>query len=99
MKTLLVPLVISSFLATLQGCTGVRQQGLDSWINQPIAALEAHPFFRTAPIFKTIAADDTEIWIYKNDDGCNNIFYIKDGKVLRYIAENSGGMWCNSTQK
>ncbi len=29
---------------------------------------------------------------------CNNLFYIKNGIVLRYLPVGTGGMWCYTTQ-
>lgn len=96
-----------SVLMIVGGCM-VRQQDLDAWAGQPVQLLDTHPFFITVPMYKTIAADGTEIRNYRNgrtvesctvnpynpyvltascfqnDVVCNNIFYIKSGKVLRY---------------
>src|SRR5215470_8570343 len=101
----------------------VRQEDLDAWVGQPIAALETHPVFITIPVVKTEASDGTQIWNYVNGrnigqcwgggsayartvdyaaytkisscvqqfGACNNIFYIRDGKVLRYTPVGSGG--------
>ena len=110
MKTLIKSVLLLLLVMSLTACVGVRQQDLDSWVGQPVSALETHPFFLTVPVIKTIASDGTEIWNYKNsvgliqgssslitvkkDAACNNIFYIKDGVVLRYIAQGTGGVRC-----
>ena len=110
MKTLIKSALLLLLAMSLTGCVGVRQQDLDSWVGQPVSALETHPFFLTVPVIKTLASDGTEIWNYKNsraliegssssitvkrDAACNNIFYIKDGIVLRYIAQGTGGVRC-----
>jgi len=65
----------------------VRQEDLDSWVGQPVSALEAHPLFSKISVTKKTTSDDVEIWNYKNgskDGGCDNIFHVKDGVVLRY---------------
>ncbi len=46
--------------------TGVRQIDLDSWIGQPVVALETHPVFLTMTAVKTVASDGTQIWNYVN---------------------------------
>jgi S1-C subfamily serine protease len=61
----------------------VRQQDLDSWVGMPVEALDTHSLFITVPIFKTYSASGIEIRNYANGN-CNNIFYIRDGKVLEY---------------
>jgi hypothetical protein len=64
MKIVRLPAI--SLFALLAGCASVRQVDLDSWIGQPVAALETHPIFITVPVLKTIASDGTEIWNYVN---------------------------------
>lgn len=112
----------------LFGCGSlvVRQVDLDAWVDQPIAALEAHPIFLTMPVVKTVTSDGTEIWNFVNgaDTGgcsgggsvfsgtvnfatyttfsncmarrmaCNNIFYIKEKTVRRYVPVGTGGARC-----
>ena len=110
-------------------CATVRQEDLDAWVDQPIAALETHPIFVTIPVVKTMASDGTEIWNYVNGANlgqcsgggtiwgkqlnntsysqfascvqrfaaCNNIFYIRDGKVQRYTPVGTGGASCFTT--
>jgi hypothetical protein len=112
--------------AILSGCATVRQVDLDSWVGQPVAALETHPVFLTIPVVKTQTSDGTEIWNYVNGRNigsctgggsvyagrvdfatynkfsscvsgfaaCNNIFYIRDGRIVRYTPVGSGGMRC-----
>lgn len=103
--------IISLF--SLIGCLSVRQEDLDSWVNQPVELLDAHPFFMTVPLEKRYTKDGVEIRNYRNgisvnqcasninfgynytyanayrncyqrDVVCNNIFYIKNKRVLRY---------------
>ena len=118
---------------TLSGCLSVRQQDLEAWVGQPVAALETQPVFLTMPVVKTTASDGTLIWNYVNGANigscsrignanvtgsstvdyatyvgftscmqrfaaCNNIFYIRDGKVLRYVPVGTGGMRCYTNE-
>ena len=122
------------FLAVIMaifGCATVRQADLDSWVGQPILALETHPIFLTIPVVKTRASDGTEIWNYVNGvnvgqclgggsiyggtvdyatynrfsncvqrfAACNNIFFIKDEKVVKYTPVGTGGARCYTTEK
>lgn len=50
----------------LIACATVRQEDLESWVGQPVSALEKHPFFVTRPVVRTRASDGTEIWNYVN---------------------------------
>lgn len=50
----------------ISSCATVKQADLDSWVGQPVAALETHPIFLTVPVVKTTASDGTEIWNYVN---------------------------------
>ena len=107
MKKLFLIIVIALILS---GCV-VRQEDLDSWVGQPVEALETHSWFITVPVIKTKASNGIEIWNYRNgrtttscsaygsgsyvsssafatcsenEIVCNNIFYIKNGRVLEY---------------
>ena len=62
MKSILVVVVLSF----LTGCLTVRQEDLDSWVGQPVSALELHPVFLTIPVVKTKTSDGTQIWNYVN---------------------------------
>lgn len=116
-------------LLTISGC--VRQVDLDSWVGQPVIALETHPIFLSIPVVKTQASDGTEIWNYVNSvnighcsgggsiygglvdygtytaysncvqraGACNNIFFIRDGKIIKYTPIGSGGVRCYTTKK
>lgn len=126
MRVCLLRITLCILMATVAGCGTVRQIDLDSWVGQPVAALETHPFFITVPVVKTVASDGTEIWNYVNGAeigscsrggsifsgpvnfatytsfsncvaqtmACNNIFYIKDKVVLRFIPVGTGGARC-----
>ena len=77
----------------------IRQEDMDAWIGRPAADIGSDPTFSGSPITKTVAADGIEIWTIKRraklpGSGCKNIFYIKDGIVLRYSAEGYGVGWC-----
>ena len=111
----------------LGGCAGlVRQSDLDSWVGQPVAALDQQSFFLTLPMIRTKSSGGVEIRNYVNGRNvrscfgsaysygtytsysnysatatcvgkkaaCNNIFYIKNGKVLEYRPTGSGGAIC-----
>jgi len=42
----------------------VRQQDLDAWVGVPVEALDEHPFFMKAPMFRTRTDSGTEIRNY-----------------------------------
>lgn len=77
-------------ISTLSACSlflHVRQQDLDTWVGVPIEALDTHPLFFSMPMYRTVTNDGIEIRNYKNSINqavCNNIFYIKDSKVIEY---------------
>ena len=100
----------------ISGCATVRQEDLQSWVGQPVEALDTHTFFITLPVLRKVLPSGIEIRNYPNranmtqclgdgrvrtsgsgrfsydDDmqclsrsvGCDNIFFIKDGKILEY---------------
>ena len=103
----------------LAACGTVRQQDLDAWVGQPVAALDTHSLFITLPVVKTVTDDGIEIRNYVNKrnvgacfgntfgqasssynttsanfnafsnctsraEGCDNIFYIKNKKIIEY---------------
>jgi hypothetical protein len=112
------------------GCAGVRQEDLDPWVGQPVAALETQPVLATMRLIRTKASDGTEIWNYVNGvnvgscssggfvyggyidwasynsfsscmsrfAACNNIFYVKNGRVLSYNPVGSGGARCYTNE-
>ncbi len=99
---------------SLEACVTVQQGDLDAWVGQPISALESHPIFLTIPVIKSRTSDGTEIWNYANggramncsgsdcfmrDAACNNVFYIRDGRVLRYTPVGTGGVRCYTTEQ
>jgi len=116
---------------SLAGCATVRQEDLNAWVGQPVAALETHPVFITIPVVKTQASDGTEIWNYVNGANigtcsgggeitskkvdyatyskfsscmqrfaaCNNIFFIRDSKVMKYTPIGTGGAACYTNEK
>jgi len=78
-KTILTTI---SLAVVVVGCT-VRQQDLDAWVGVPVEALDTHPIFNTVPMDRTITDSGIEIRNYRNGP-CNNIFYIKGRKVIKY---------------
>ncbi|ACB94260.1 hypothetical protein [Beijerinckia indica] len=106
MRTLLIGFGIISLAA----CATVRQSDVDAWAGQPVDVLDRHPLFLTMKLEKSYAEDGTEIRNYVNSRvntscvglafctsqqmACNNIFYIKDGHVIRYAPTPSGGARC-----
>lgn len=121
-RKLFLPVCIA--VLAIGGC--VRQEDLDSWKGQPVAALDLHPLFLTMPVEIQRTADGTEIRNYVNGGevgrcfggatansmggmsvmvtgnsfcstafvACNNIFYIKGGKVLDYVPTPTRGARC-----
>lgn len=59
-------IIVLSSTILFVACASVRQVDLDSWVGQPVVALETHPVFLTVPVVKTVASDGTEIWNYVN---------------------------------
>lgn len=55
----MVSLVVAS-------CATVRDEDLNSWVGQPVSALEKHPVFLTMPVVKAQASDGTQIWNFVN---------------------------------
>lgn len=122
-------IVIASLL--IAGCQTVHQEDLVAWEGAPVSALDAHPFFLTLPMVRTVTADGTEIRNYVNGANvggcsgggsvyggvvnmatyqqfsscvsrfaaCNNIFYIKGGRVIRYTPVGSGGGRCKTYEQ
>lgn len=73
------------------GCATVRQEDLDSWVGQPVSALEVHPVFLTVPVVKTRTSDGTQIWNYvngRNISQCSNGGAIY-GQFVSFAAYNS----------
>ncbi len=48
------------------GCATVRQEDLQAWEGQPVAALESHPIFVTLPVVRSTTSDGVEIRHYIN---------------------------------
>jgi hypothetical protein len=126
-------LALFSFATAIlfSGCQTVHQEDLVAWEGAPVFALDAHPFFLTLPMVRTVTADGTEIRNYVNGANvegcggggsvyggtvsmatyqqftsctsrfaaCNNIFYIKDGRVIRYTPVGSGGARCKTYEQ
>jgi len=133
MTVKLIGALVVLFLGACAPSLSVRQQDLDAWVGQPVAALDTQPFFLTLPMVKTVTDSGIEIRNYVNganiatciDTGnamsynymvdyvnytemtncmsqfsaCNNIFYIKDGKILEYAPTPSGNMRCYTTEQ
>jgi hypothetical protein len=125
--------ILSIIIASLfiSGCQSVHQEDLVSWEGAPVSALDAHPFFLTLPMVRTVTADGTEIRNYVNGRNigscggggsvyggtvdmatyrqfssctspfaaCNNIFYIKNGRIIRYTPTGSGGTHCMTNEQ
>ena len=47
-------------------CATVREEDLNSWVGQPVSALEKHPVFLTMPVVRAQASDGTQIWNFVN---------------------------------
>lgn len=65
----------------------VEQSDVSSWKGQDVGVLDDHAFFLALPVISKQAPNGVEVRNYVNGNGnaiCNNIFYIKDGKVLKY---------------
>jgi hypothetical protein len=101
MRTIRPMLYILIGSLMVAGC--VRQEDLDSWVGAPVSALDTHPVFVSMPVVRTVAADGTEIRNYTNfvEGGggarCNNIFYIKNGRVVKYTPVGTGAR-CRTDQ-
>ena len=123
------PILLVSLM--LSGCQTVHQEDLVAWEGALVSALDAHPFFLTLPMVRTLTDDGTEIRNYVNGANvgscggggsiyggfvntatyrqfssctsqfaaCNNIFYIKSGKVIRYTPVGSGGARCKTYEQ
>jgi hypothetical protein len=57
---------VVTIACVLGGCATVRQEDLQSWEGQPVAALESHPVFLTMPVVRTTTSDGVEIRHYVN---------------------------------
>ena len=57
--------LVLAMAAAVTGCT-VRQQDLDAWVGQPVAALDTQPVFITMPMYKTVTDGGIEIRNYVN---------------------------------
>ena len=58
--------VIMTIVCVLSGCATVREEDLQSWEGQPVAALESHPIFLTMQLVRTTTSDGVEIRHYVN---------------------------------
>lgn len=76
-RRILLPVTL---VLAVAGCLSVRQVDLDSWVGQPVSALETHPVFLTVPVVKTTASDGTQIWNYVN--GANMGHCSRGGSVF-----------------
>jgi hypothetical protein len=81
-KILLTAATIAGACLMVAGCA-VRQEDLASWQGVPVSALDVHTEFLTMHLARSEAADGTEVRNYVNGP-CNNIFYIRDGRVVKY---------------
>lgn len=122
---------VAALVLLLIGCAQVRQKDLDSWVGQPVSALDIHPVFLTMKVVRTVSADGTEVRNYVNGKQvmdcsgggsvfagtissaaynqfmsctnsrptCNNIFYIKDGRVTNYTPIGTGGGRCFTDER
>ena len=92
--------VLAALCISLLGCAGVREEDTRAWENASVEALDLHPLFLTMQMRRTFSEGGVEIRVYSNkvnmmdcdfglcvskNVGCDNIFYIKDGRVLRYL--------------
>jgi len=91
MKNLLLKIFLT---LSLVSCSAIMidQKVLDAWIGAPVEFLDSHSFFASLPVSKTYTENGVEIRNYKNRKWingtsvtCNNMFYIKDKKVLEYV--------------
>ena len=76
----------------------VREEVLLSWIRKPVSTLKNHLLFSKMMVTKKTAPDDTEIWSYINgtkNNGCDNIFHVKNEVVLRYTPKDYGIGTCS----
>lgn len=65
----------------------VRQSDLDSWVGQPVMALDTHSLFSTMPMSKNVSSD-IETRVYSNSKSVINC----------YSSQGYGGTSCSNNQ-
>ena len=63
-KLTMAMVLVSLVAACTTTVPTVRQQDLDAWVGVPVEALDTHPFFMKAPMFRTRTNSGTEIRNY-----------------------------------
>lgn len=86
MKTLIF-IVLSIYLSSCALFKTVRQSDLDSWVGQPVMALDTHSLFSTMPMSKSVSSD-IETRVYSNSKAVINC----------YTSQGYGGTSCSNNQ-
>ena len=99
----MLKLTMAMLLASLvAACTTivpiVRQQDLDAWVGVPVEALDAHPFFMKAPMFRTKTDSGTEIRNYAYGYSFANCFRSAGASHVGDFVNENTFITCSSSR-
>ena len=90
--------LVSLVAACTTTVTTVRQQDLDAWVGVPVEALDTHPFFMKAPMFRTRTDSGTEIRNYAYGYSFGNCFRNAGASHVGDFVNENAFITCSSSR-